>query len=70
MYDHSKTPVTICIAMSESGKFLTAIAGSNWIQEENKHKEILKQVREDKQLWTVKYIKTSVTYPITSENHD
>lgn len=70
MNDYSKIPVTICIAMSESGRFLTAIADSNWLQEEAKHKELLNQVRNDKQLWTVKYVKTFVPYPITTESQD
>lgn len=63
-----KTEVTICVAMSESGRLLSAFANTNWIQEENKHKELLKQIREDKQLWSVKYIKTFIEYPITHEN--
>lgn len=63
--------VTVCIAMSEAGRFLTAIADSGWVQEEEKHKNLLKQIREDEQLWSVKYVKTSVQYPISSEvNHD
>lgn len=71
MSEHQLVPVTICIAMSEAGRFLTVIANSNWVQEEEKHKNLLKQIREDKQLWSVKYVKTSVQYPISSEvNHD
>jgi hypothetical protein len=61
-------PVTICVAMSKSGRFLVAITDSNWFQEEAKHKDLLKQVREDKQLWSVKYIKTTVPYPMSRED--
>jgi len=63
----SNVPVTICIAMSESGTFLSAFTDTHWIQEERKHKDLLERVRGDKQLWSVKYIRTSIPYPITTE---
>lgn len=63
----AKVPVTILVAMSESGRFLTCIADSNWIQENVKHNNLLQQIREDKQLWSVRYIKTSVPYPFSNE---
>ena len=67
MSDMSHTPVTVCVAMSESGTFLSAFADTHWLQEEKKHQELLKQVREGKQLWTVRYIRTSIQYPISNE---
>lgn len=70
MTDTSKVPVTVCIAMSESGTFLSAFADTNWIQEEKRHQDLLKRVRDDKQLWTVKYIKTSIAYPFTIESKE
>ena len=57
---------TLCIAVSESGSFLCAFAETNNIQKEQEHKDLLKRVREDKQLWSVRYIRTSIPYPITS----
>jgi hypothetical protein len=64
-----RVPVTVCIAMSESGTLLAAFSDTHWLQEEKKHQDLLKRVREDKQLWTVKYIKTSIQYPILNEMH-
>lgn len=67
MSEHELIPVKIAVAMSESGRFLTAIADSNWIQEEQKHKDLLESIRKDKQLWSLKYISTTIPYPITTE---
>ena len=64
---HEHIPVKIAIAMSESGRFKVCIADSNWIQEEQKYKQMLDEIRQDKQLWSLKYITTSVPYPVSSE---
>lgn len=64
----SKVPVTVCIAMSEAGTFLTAVVDSHWIQEEQRYQRLMKRVREDKQLWSVKYIRTGINYPTQTEN--
>ena len=65
---HAKVPVTIAIAMSEGGRFMVAVANSNWIQEEQKHQKMLDEIRADKQLWSLRYIKTAVPYPVSSED--
>lgn len=64
-YEH--VPVCIAVAMSESGVFKVCIANSNWIQEERKHQAMLTEIKQDKQLWSLKYIKTTVPYPVSSE---
>lgn len=61
-------PVKIAVAMSESGRFKVCIADSNWIQEEQKHKQLLDDIRNDKQLWSLQYITTSIPYPISHRN--
>lgn len=63
----TKVSVTVCIAMSEGGTFLSSFVDTNWVQEEQRYKDMMKRVREDKQLWSVKYIRTSIPYPISSE---
>lgn len=65
---HAKVPVTIAVAMSEGGRFMLAIADSNWIQEERKHQQMLAEIRADKQLWSLRYIKTAVPYPVSTED--
>lgn len=65
---HAKVPVTIAIAMSEGGRFMVAVANSNWIQEEQKHQQMLNEIRADKQLWSLRYIKTAVPYPFSTED--
>lgn len=65
---HAKVPVTIAVAMSEGGRFMVAVANSNWIQEEQKHQQMLLEIRADKQLWSLRYIKTAVPYPVSSED--
>lgn len=65
-----RVPVTVCIAMSEGGTFLSSFVDTNWLQEEQKYKDMMKRVREDKQLWSVKYIRTSIPYPISSEKEE
>jgi len=64
----AKVKVTVCIAMSESGTFLSAFANTNWLQEEKRHQDLLKRIREDKQLWSVKYIHTQINYPFLNES--
>ena len=64
---NERVQVTIAVAMSESGMFVTSIAGSCWVQEERKHQEMLKSIREDKQLWSLKYIKTTIPFPASEE---
>ena len=66
--DVQKVEVTLAIAMSEAGTFLVSIADSDWMQEKRKYDEMLNRVRNDKQLWSLKYIKTYVPYPVSSED--
>ena len=65
---HEHIPVKVAVAMSESGRFRVCIADSNWIQEERKHQEMLDEIRQDKQLWSLKYIKTTIPYPVSIED--
>lgn len=65
--DTPMVAVTLCVAMSESGSLLCAIADTNHTQKEQEHKDLLKRVREDNQLWSVKYIRTLMSYPTTLE---
>lgn len=65
---HAKVPVTIAIAMSEGGRFMVAVANSNWIQEEQKHQQMLNEIRADRQLWSLRYIKTAIPYPVSNED--
>ena len=65
---HAKVPVTIAVAMSEGGGFMVAVANSNWVQEEQKHQQMLADIRADKQLWSLRYIKTAVPYPVSNED--
>ena len=69
-HEVANVPVTVCIAMSEGGTFLSAFADTHWIQEDRKYQDLLKRAREDKQLWSVKYIRTSIQYPITTEKKE
>lgn len=65
---HAKVPITIAVAMSEGGTVRLAVADSNWIQEQRKHQQMLDEIRADKQLWSLRYIKTAVPYPVSSED--
>lgn len=65
---YAKVPVTIAIAMSENGTFRMAIADSNRIQEQRNYQTMLNEIRADKQLWSLRYIKTSIPYPVSSED--
>ncbi len=60
-------PVTLAVAVSEGGTFRVAIVDSHWIAEERKYQQMMKEIRADKQLWSVRYIKTSVPYPVSTE---
>lgn len=65
--DQMNVPVTIAVAVSEGGRIRVAVTDTNWIQEEQKHKAMLDEIRNDKQLWSLRYIKTSVPYPVSRE---
>lgn len=65
--DSMHIPVTIAVAISEGGRVRVAITDTNWIQEEQKHKQMLDEIRADKQLWSLRYIKTTVPYPVSQE---
>ena len=60
-------PVKIAIAVSESGRVNIAIADSNWIPDRRKYEELLSSIRNDKQLWSLRYVQTQVPYPVSSE---
>lgn len=65
--DPPRIRVKIAVAMSESGTVRLAVANSNWIQEERKHQQMLAEIRADKQLWSVRYLTTTVPYPVSRE---
>jgi len=67
-YCHEKVPVTIAVAVSESGLVRVAVANTHWIQQEREHTKMLEEIRGDKQLWSLKYINTTVPYPISKED--
>lgn len=67
---HARVPVTIAVAVSEAGTFRVAIANSNWLQEERKHQQMLDEIRSDKQLWSLRYIKTTIPYPASAEEQE
>jgi hypothetical protein len=66
--DIPKVKVQIAVAVSEAGTVKLAVADSNWIQEERKHQAMLSEIRESKQLWSLRYVTTMVPYPISREN--
>ena len=66
--DVQKVEVMLAIAMSEGGTFLVSVVDSHWLQEKRKYDEMLERIRNDKQLWSLKYIKTYVPYPVSRED--
>ena len=66
--DPPRTRVKIAVAVSEAGTVRLAVADSDWIQEERKHRQMLAEIRADKQLWSVRYITTTVPYPMSRED--
>ena len=65
--DIPRIPVKVAVAVSEAGTVRLAVADSNWIQEQRAHHQMMDEIRADKQLWSLRYISTSVPYPVTSE---
>lgn len=66
--DPPRIHVKIAVAVSEAGTVRLAVADSNWIQEERKHLQMLAEIRADKQLWSLRYLTTTVPYPISRED--
>ena len=66
--DPPRIHVKIAVAVSEAGTVRLAVADSNWIQEERKHQQMLSEIRADKQLWSLRYLTTTVPYPISRDD--
>lgn len=69
-YDHSVIEVHVSVAVSESGREKCHIANSNWLQEQGDYQRWLKELRHDKQLWSVKTFKVKLPMPLSFEYAD
>lgn len=65
---HATCEVSVTIAISENGIQRCCMAGSHWIQQQREHAAFLQELRNDKQLWTVKTIKVGFPMPIQFED--
>ena len=65
--DIESISVNIAVVVSEAGTIRVAVADSNWIQQDRIHQNLLKEIREDRQLWSLKYVKVKVPYPVSRE---
>ena len=62
-----QVPVKIAVAISEGGTIKVAVADTHWIQQDRLHKQMLEDIRNDKQLWSLRYIDTKIPYPVTRQ---
>ncbi len=60
--------VLVDIAVSEAGTTDCRIAYSNWIQQQNEHKDWLQKKRSDERLWSVKTVRVHVPMPAQFED--
>ena len=64
----STIEVCVSIAVSESGREKCHIADSNWLQEQRSYKAWVDEIRQDKQLWSIKTVKVKVPAPMQYED--
>jgi hypothetical protein len=67
-HDNSVISVMLTVAISETGRVRCCLADSMWIADREAHTAFMKEIREDKFLWTVKTIKTAIRMPFSYED--